>query len=154
MSIKWNYDVEKVMGVLPVGEYRIRFEEVTETKSKNGNDMLKIKFSVSGKNNYLFHNLVFMPDRPEITNSNLHAIYSSFGIKDGDLNLQNWIGKVGACKIKHEEYNGEMQAKINYFVDKSRQDKLPDWVEGGKKQSKPTTQATSNNNVDDSGIPF
>lgn len=150
MAITWNYDEtqaqEITFEVIPVGEYRIRFEEIEEVKSKSGNDMLKINFSVSGLKPRLFHNLVFLPDRPEITNTNLKAIYDSFGVKG--LNFQEWIGKVGACKVKHELYNGEPQARINYFIKKDAQDHLPAWEEKAVSVKKAVS------NKDEDGIPF
>jgi hypothetical protein len=40
---------------------------------------------------------------------------------------KQWIGAVGAVRVKHEEYNGNMGAKVAYCINKGRQDKLPAW---------------------------
>ena len=73
---------------------------------------------------------MFLDDRPEITNRMLTQFFDSFdGIAEGDFNMNNWIGKVGACKVKHDEYDGNVTAKIHYFISGKRKDALPPWKE-------------------------
>lgn len=96
--------------------------------------MLKIKFDVSGYSSKLFYNFVFDDstlDARKRTNANLMKIFDSFGIPEGDMNFQNWIGKVGACRVKHEIYNGNTNARVSYFKLKKDQKNLPEWVEKG-----------------------
>ena len=45
------------------------------------------------------------------------------------MSTGSWVGKIGACKVKHEEYNGEPSAKVSYFLRKKDQDALPAWQE-------------------------
>lgn len=128
----WDYkrDESSSFAPIPVGDYRIRIESAEKTQSKTGKDMLSFKFAVSGDKRKLFHNIVFLPDRPEITNRNLTQFFDAFpGIADGNFNTQSWVGQVGACHVKHEEYNGDMQAKIQYFIKADKQSTLPAWVE-------------------------
>lgn len=142
----WNFQREEstVGGIIPVGEYRIRIKSVEKKVSKNGNDMLSFQFDVSGYPNYLFYNIVFLKDRPEITNRNLTQFFDSFkDIPAGDFNTANWVGKVGACKVKHEEYNGEDQAKVNYFIKADKQTSLPAWQEP-KRKDEEASAPTSN----------
>jgi hypothetical protein len=40
---------------------------------------------------------------------------------------KQWIGAVGAVRIKHEEYQGNNTAKVAYVIARNRQDKLPAW---------------------------
>ncbi len=132
--VNWNYDANDynengVFAIIPVGNHRVRIADAKEKQSKSGNDMIEMILEVSGHSGSLWHYIVFMPDKPQITNQNLGSIYESFGIKQGDLNLQNWIGKVGAARIKHETYNGDPQAKVSYFLTKRKQEELPAWVE-------------------------
>jgi hypothetical protein len=133
----WEYqrtESENNFKPIPEGVHRVRVAEVEKAVSKNGNDMLKIKLDVSGYPGYLFHHIVFMPDRKDITNRMLTSFYDSFkDIKDGELDLSKWKGKVGACKVKHEEYNGEMQARVHYFVEANKQGDLPAWKEPERK---------------------
>jgi hypothetical protein len=132
--INWNFDEsqvkEMVIKPIPAGEHRVRIEEIEEKTSKSGNEMLKMTFAVSGHNSKLFHYLVFMKDKPEMTNTNLARIYDSFDIQEKNLNYQAWIGKVGAAKTKIEMYDGKESSKIAWFLKKQDQASLPAWVEG------------------------
>jgi hypothetical protein len=91
--------------------------------------MIKLVLEVSGYNSTIWHYIVFMPDNQKLTNQKLGELWNSFGIQAGNFNLNSWAGKVGAAKVKHEDYNGEPTAKIAYFINKDRQDKLPAWQE-------------------------
>lgn len=127
----WSYQREESQfAVLPEGAYRIRVRSVEKAVSSTGKDMLVFQFDVSGSAKVIYYNLVFMPDRPEITNGKLTQFYDSFkDIPDGDFNLQNWVGKVGAAMIKHDEYNGEKRERISYFIKAGKQNGLPPWKE-------------------------
>ena len=128
----WNYQREETsFAPLPEGKHRIRVKSVEKAQSQKGNDMIALQFDVSGSNKTLYHYIVFMSDRPEITNGKLTQFFDSFkDIEDGDFNILNWIGKVGACMIKHEIYNGEPREKISYFIKADKQGDLPPWKEG------------------------
>lgn len=129
----WNYSREENTGfstTIPEGRHRIRVKDAEKAVSKSGNDMLILQFEVSGYNGVIYHYIVFMPDKPEITNKNLTQFFDAFdGIDEGDLNTQHWIGKVGACTVKHEEYNGNISAKVQYFIRTDKQGDLPAWKE-------------------------
>ena len=147
--MEWNYQREEsTFEEIPVGEHRVRIADAEKAISKNGNDMLVLTLDVSGYRSRLWHYVVFMPDHPEITNRNLTSIFDSFGIPDGDFNLANWKGKVGACMTKQDEFG----TKVRYFLSREKQEGLPPWEEpsesGGKK--KPVLQAFE----DDGEIPF
>lgn len=127
--MSWEYKrEEQQFKALPEGKYRIRVKSVEKQVSKNsGNDMLAFQFEVSGSKSILYHYISFLKDRPEITNRMLTAFFDSFaGIPDGDFNLNNWVGKVGACMVKHDD---EDRAKISYFIKSGKYDDLPAWVE-------------------------
>lgn len=129
--MSWEFKrEERKFEVLPEGQYRIRVKSAEKAVSKNGNDMLVLQFEVSGSNTLLYHYITFMDNKPEVTNRMLTQFFDSFkDIAEGDFNMQNWIGKVGACKVKHEEYNGNESAKISYFIHKDKQGDLPAWQE-------------------------
>lgn len=128
----WTYKrEERQFDVIPEGAHRIRIASAEKVKSQNGRDMIAFQFDVSGSTQTLYHYIVFLPDRPEITNRQLTQFFDSFkDIPDGDFNTQNWVGKVGACMVKHEEYNGQTKARVQYFISGKRQDELPAWQEG------------------------
>lgn len=133
----WDYKrEEQTFQPIPEGAHRVRIKSAEKAQSKSGNDMLTLQFDVSGYNSTLYHYITFMKDRPEITNRMLTAFFDSFkDIPDGDFNMSNWIGKVGACQVKHEEYNGNTNAKIHYFIKADKQADLPPWKEVAKKES-------------------
>ena len=137
--IQWNFDntqyEEQNFKPIPVGDHRVRIASAEEQTSSKGNQMIKLVLEVSGHNATIWHYIVFMPDNEKLTNQKLGELFNSFGIQQGNFNLQSWIGKVGAAKVKHELYDGENQPKISYFINKERQDKLPAWTEPGNKSA-------------------
>ena len=147
--MEWNYQREEsTFEEIPVGEHRVRIADAEKAISKNGNDMLVLTLDVSGYKSRLWYYVVFIVDHPEITNRNLTSIFDSFGIADGDFNLANWKGKVGACVTKQDDFG----TKVRYFIGKKKQETLPPWKEpsesGGKK--KPQMKEFD----DDGDIPF
>ena len=126
----WTFDVthyeEQDFQIIPVGDHRVRISDVVEKVSKNGNDMFEITLEVSGYSSRLWYYLVL--DRTDVkkTNQRIGEFFNSFGITDNNLgNGKQWIGKVGAVKVKHEEYNGSMTAKVAFVISRKNQDKLP-----------------------------
>jgi hypothetical protein len=130
----WEFKREANTGfttAIPEGKHRIRIKSADKAVSKSGNDMLVLQFDVSGYNVTLYHYITFMTDKPEITNRMLTQFFDSFkDIEEGDFDTNHWIGKVGACTVKHEEYNGNVNAKVGYFIKADKQDELPPWKEG------------------------
>ena len=151
----WEYKREESTSermVIPEGEHRIRIKSADKAVSKSGNDMLKLTFEVSGYNSLLFHYIVFMADRPEITNRMLTQFFDSFkDIPEGEFDTNKWIGKVGACKVKHEEYNGKQSAKIHYFIKANKQNELPAWKEPTNNTN---TTATANTTSVEFDVPI
>lgn len=136
MSIDWIFSAadyeETSFKPIPVGDYRVRIASAEEQTSSSGNQMIKLVLDVSGHNATIWHFVVFMPDNQKLTNQKLGELWNSFGIPQGNFNLHEWVGKVGAAKVTHKDYNGEPTAKIAYFINKDRQDKLPAWKEPNK----------------------
>lgn len=125
----WTYQrQEQQFEAIPEGPHRIRIKSAEKTTSQNGKDMIALQFDVSGYPSTLYHYIVFLEDRPEITNRNLTQFFDSFGgISEGSFDLSTWAGKTGACYVKHEDYNGKTSAKVKYFISKEKQDSLPPW---------------------------
>lgn len=148
----WNYQrVETEIEEIPVGQYRCRIEDVTKEISQAGRDMIKLIFVVSGQVRKLYHYIVFLDDRPEITNRNLTQLFDSFGIADGDFNLANWKGKVGGCSVKHDD---EGRAKVQYFLNKKQQERLPAWVDAGTGSTPTPKREMTEVEVDEEDLPF
>ena len=123
----WNYErKENNLGKIPAGRHRLRIEDAEMTESKAGNDMIKLTLSVSGQSRTMWDYIVFMEDKPEITNGKFTAIYDSFGIPEGEFDLSKWVGAVGAGQTKIDENDYE---KVQYYIKKDKQGDLPNWVE-------------------------
>ena len=144
----WQYQREENNSFttnIPEGKHRIRIKSAEKAVSKSGNDMLALQFDVSGYNASLYHYIVFLQDKPEITNRNLTRFFDSFkDIPDGDFDTSHWIGKVGACTVKHEEYNDNVNAKVGYFISADKQGDLPPWQEMGSNAPAELTDAQIN----------
>ena len=133
--INWNFSAEdfeeQSFKPIPVGDHRVRIASAEEQTSNKGRQMIKLVLNVSGYSSTIWHFIVFMTDNQKLTNQKLGEFWNSFGIPQGNFNLQQWVGKVGAAKVKHEDFEGQPQPKIAYFINKSKQDKLPAWQEPG-----------------------
>lgn len=128
-----NYDPNRAVEfeLIPAGKHRVRIYDTEELVSKNGRDMVKITFDVSGYNGKLFHYLVFLEENPQFTDQKIGEIYNSFGIKfTAAVMPKTWIGKVGAVSVRHEQVDDKTYAKIAWFIKRDLQDDLPKWVEG------------------------
>lgn len=128
--INWSFNpaeyTENSFSVIPAGDHRVRIEDAVAKQSKAGNDMIELTLAVSGHSGKLWHYLVL--DRNDVakTNQRIGAFFDSFGIVDPDVShFRAWIGKVGAVRVKHEEYNSETQAKVAFCLSKNNQSKLP-----------------------------
>ena len=151
----WNYNpadyTEQDFGPIPEGDYSVRIADAVEKTFRSGNQGYEITFEVSGRNSKLWYYIVLDHSDPKKTNRRIGGFFDSFGITDYDLNhYRNWVGKVGAVRVKHEEYNGEQQAKVAFCISKKNQEKLP------APQFKDTTNPSSTYvaDVDMSELPF
>ena len=125
----WTYNpadfTEQDFTPIPEGNHRVRIEEAIYKTFKSGKDGYEITLSVSGYSGRLWYYLVLDPSDVKKTNQKIGAFFESFGIADHDMNhYRNWAGKVGAVRVKHENYNGEQQAKVAFCLSKRNQDKL------------------------------
>ena len=129
--VNWNFNAadyeEQNFKPIPIGDHRVRITSAEEQTSSSGRQMIKLVLEVSGYSATIWHYIVFMPENQKLTNQKLGELWNSFGIPQGNFYINSWVGKVGAAKVKHEDYNGEPNAKIAYFINKNKQDKLPAW---------------------------
>ena len=156
----WNFDPNQYeekegFSIIPVGDHRVRIEDVISKQSKSGRDMFEITLAVSGHSSRLWYYLVLDPADPKKTNQRIGDFFNSFGITDYNMaNYSRWKGKVGAVRVVHEEYNGEQQAKVRFCLNRKNQDKLPP----AKFASAEATASTAGNFPpivdDDNALPF
>lgn len=152
----WNFNPndyqERDFALIPEGNYRVRIADVTERTFRSGNEGYEIVLDVSGYSSKLWYYLVLNAADVKQTNQNIGAFFNSFGITGNQMGTgKQWIGKVGAARVKHEEYNGQTSAKVQYLISRSKQDILPAW-QGNTAPAKPVEQGWQQ--VDDEELPF
>ena len=85
---------------------------------------------VSGYPGKLWHRIIMDPSNPEKTNHHLGKFFESFGITNYDLNhYDEWVGKDGAVRVKHEAFGDSISAKVIFCITRAYQAKLPAWRE-------------------------
>lgn len=128
----WNYDPsqykENDFQIIPAGDYRVRIADVTEKTFSSGNEGYEITLEVNGYASKLWYYLVLDASNPVKTNQRIGDFFNSFGITNPAMGTgKQWIGCVGAIRVKHEDYNGEKRAKVAYCLSRKNQDKLEPW---------------------------
>lgn len=128
----WNFDPsqysEKNFEIIPQGDYRARIADVTEKKFRSGNEGYEITLDINGYNSKMWFYLVLDPSNAAATNQRIGDFFNSFGITNTAMGTgKQWIGAVGAVRVKHEQYEGKNTAKVAYCIARARQDKLPAW---------------------------
>lgn len=129
---QWVYDPsqyqEKNFELIPAGDYRARIADVTEKTFKSGNPGYEITLNINGYNSKMWFYLVLDSSNVAQTNQRIGDFFNSFGIPGTAMGTgKQWIGAVGAVRVKHEEYNGSMTAKVAYCINRNRQESLPAW---------------------------
>ena len=154
----WNFNPaeykENDFAPIPAGDHRVRINEVIEKRFSSGNEGFEITLDVSGHNGKLWFYIVLDPSDTKKTNQRLGAFFDSFGITDYDLSrYRGWVGKIGAVRVKHEEYMGDMKAKVAFCLARKNQDKLPPWQ--GNSSYNPYSQPTGGyTEINDDDLPF
>jgi hypothetical protein len=142
----WTFDPsqysEKNFSIIPVGDYRVRIEDVVEKKYSSGNEGYEIILVVNGYNSKMWYNLVLDKSNVARTNQKIGDFFNSFGITSTTMGTgKQWVGSVGAVRVKHEVYNGENRASVAYFIARNRQEKLAPWKNTGTPTPTPTPTA-------------
>lgn len=142
----WTFDPsqykEKNFEIIPQGDYRARISEVVEKTFNSGNSGYEITLDINGYNSKMWMYLVLDPSNPAQTNQRIGEFFDSFGITAHALGTgKQWVGNVGAVRIKHEAYKGENRAKVAYVIARDRQEKLPAWKGGNTATAAPAPTA-------------
>ena len=132
--INWTYNAKDFKinehSLIPEGDHRVVVSKVTVKTYSSGNDGFEIMLDVSGYYGKLWHRIVIDPGNPEKTNHHLGKFFESFGITNYDLNrYDEWVGKDGAVRVKHDTYDGSVSAKVIFCITRAYQAKLPEWRE-------------------------
>ena len=134
--INWTYNSkdfkinENTNNLIPEGDHRVRLNKVTIKTYSSGNEGFEIMLDVSGYPNKLWHRIILDSSNPEKTNHHIGKFLESFNITDYDLNhYEDWVGKDGAVRVKHDNYEGNISAKVTFCITRAYQGKLPAWRE-------------------------
>ena len=141
----WTYDPsqyqEKNFAIIPVGDYRLRIADVVEKTFNSGNSGYEITLDINGFNSKMWMYLVLDASNPAQTNQRIGEFFDSFGIKGTSMGSgKQWVGNVGAVRIKHEAYKGENRAKVAYVIARNRQENLAPWKGGNATPAAQTAQ--------------
>lgn len=134
--MNWIFDPsqykEKNFEIIPQGDYRARIADVVEKTFSSGNSGYEITLDINGYNSKMWMYLVLDASNPAQTNQRLGEFFDSFGINNHSTGTgKQWIGNVGAVRIKHEAYKGENRAKVAYVIARNRQENLAAWKNSG-----------------------
>lgn len=122
---------EREFQIPPIGEYNFIVVDVEKTYAKSsGNPMLKVRLDLQGADGSVFDNLVIS----EKAMFKLVTFFESIGLKKKSEPISVGIGELadravnceGRCKIKHEEYNGKINAKVDKYIVLEPKKKAPE----------------------------
>lgn len=129
---------------IPEGDYRVMITDVTEELFSSGNEGFKITLDVPNHKSKLWYYLVLDPSDSKKTNQRIGMFFDSFAIQDEDLShYENWLGKDGAVRVRHSQYNGEIKAGVAFCLSRSQQKKFLGFNSGHTNQQDRTTQHSS-----------
>lgn len=144
-----EYEAQEFV-LIPEGDIRVRIADVVAKDFKSGNSGFEVTLDVSGYSAKLWQYIIIDPNDSKKTNQRLGSFFDSFGITNYDLNAhKGWVGKIGAVRVFHEEYNGQKSAKVKFVIQRKRQDSLPAWKEpnGGSQAASGTALNISSNDL-------
>lgn len=126
-----GYSVVESTKVLEVGDYECQIVDIQLDHYNNGNQFLKVVFSVDG-NKDIQPNCTILNDRPvlndlkangqPITDEDLKKwdksmtkFFDCFGITRGDFNFKNWQFKKGVCHCDWQYDKNEPDKKSKLY---------------------------------------
>lgn len=113
-----NYKREESSTRTPLGKRRCVITGAEEKLSKSGKTMIVVTIRPSGTKLDIKYFLV----DGEYFNKNATKLFDSFDIEDGNFNLIEWIGAMGAAEFTIDD---DGYHKIKWFIDKTRAETLP-----------------------------
>lgn len=104
--------------VLAIGEYDCIVAAAEEKTSSNGNEMIVLTLDIDhdGRTWKVWHNLTFTAKAMGIVKAACDALGLGDELRSGELSAEQFVGAMGRVKIKHETYQGEVRAKVGYFI--------------------------------------
>lgn len=130
--MNWNYNPEqyseKNFKPINEGDYRVRINNAEYKSYASGKACYEITLDVSGHNNKLWYHIWLDPMDERKTNQRLGEFFHSFNINYNECqSFDMWIGKMGAVRVKHAEYEGRVTARVVFCLNQTQQAQLPAW---------------------------
>jgi hypothetical protein len=122
--------------VIPEGDYRVRVHSTQEKTSSTGKQMIEFVFEVSGYAGRVWDYLVLDSTDETArkrTNNKISQMAHSFGVLPQAVvsNPQSLVGKVGGCRLKHSQWNGETKVNVAFYLNAEKTKALPEWKNAG-----------------------
>ena len=130
--MNWNYNPEqyneKNFKPIDEGDYRVRISKAEYKAYASGKACYEVTLDVSGHNNKLWYHIWLDPFDERKTNQKLGEFFHSFGIGGGEYqSFDAWVGKMGAVRVRHAEYEGRAMARVVFCLNQTQQEQLPTW---------------------------
>jgi|WetSurMetagenome_2_1015567.scaffolds.fasta_scaffold134854_3 hypothetical protein len=111
--ISLSFDLDKEAAGLPEGVYQFQINEAEEAESQAGNPMVNLRLAVVNDPQYNGRTVF---DRLVLTAASARRL-KAFGDAAGldfrmGVDPAEMVGKIVWAEVKHEEYQGETNAKI------------------------------------------
>lgn len=117
---------KKIDSIIPEGIHCVHIIRAYRETGEDGCDTIYMELEVCGYSQHLHHSIPLRLDRPDVTARMLRDVFDSFPyIKSHDINPEHWIGRVGACRVAHEEHDGRHQAVVKYFIPADEKISIP-----------------------------
>ena len=130
MNHYFNQITDTNFPLMREGDYRVRINRATITFDHNDSAQLEIVLDVSGTARKITYYIGLNDGNEKYASNKLKAFYNSFGIRTGEQDdMNSWVGKMGAVRVKHFQLQEKTLARIAFCLDKEYQKKLSKWKE-------------------------
>lgn len=107
---------ENTFTPIPEGEQSLMIESIKEGESQSGNHMLTIVLRKDDKHGKIFHYVVLNNKRTTKNIGDLLAAVGRDPKQDGEIEWDSFKGDWLDARVVHEEYKGQVSAKVKWFI--------------------------------------
>lgn len=120
-SLTLNLSNVADLEAIPAGVYEAKIFEVKQTKSKAGNPMLNVVFSITAgeyAEQRIFHNLTLVEQSMPFVKRFLRAFFTKeqLNVEEFTLDTEDMIGRDCRIRLAREKYEGDWQNKVKAVV--------------------------------------
>lgn len=110
-TINWKDVPDSQFELLPEGDYIGKIVECTESASKAGDEMWKLKIQAKGTKKLVFTNLLFIEQMLFNVKKVYEAIYGEDNLPP-QISSEQLKNKIVGFTVKHQEHNGRTSAQV------------------------------------------